>query len=319
MQIGDRYLDVRDVVEKLGVYIEMESNGWLVAKCPLHTDEHRSFAINEENGGWTCYAGCGKGSLTELLARYAGITDQEARRKLMEEGSIVTEDALIAELTRGPRPTRPPVDIEDLFFEEGKTFRYMANRGFTNETLKAFNVGRDAEMQAVVIPAFEGPRLVGLIKRRIHPLGWQMKYDYTKRWAKSQHVFALDRCEGDECVIVEGAIDAMWLHQFGLPGVALLGSKMSEVQLDKILRRMRRVTLAMDPDKAGIEGTEDALQQLASRGIEVLVVDWPFHWVENPKTKEREWKSVYGDVQECSEEVLTDLLTNAKPAYSAVA
>lgn len=318
MQIGDRYIEVRDVIEKMGVEIEMESNGWLVAKCPLHTDEHRSFAVNEENGGWSCYAGCGKGSFIELIARYGGVTNQEARKRLLEEGTVVSEDTLVQELLRGPRAERLPVELEDLFFEQGKTYRYMANRGFTTETLKAFDVGRDLTERAVVIPAYEGERLVGLIKRRIDP-GWRMKYDYTRRWAKSQHVFGLDRCEGDEVVLVEGAVDAMWLHQYGFPGAALLGSRMSEVQRDKVLRRMRRVTLAFDPDDAGFKCTDDALQQFASRGVEVRVVVWPFHWVENLKTKEMEWKPVYGDVQECSEEVLGELLQAAKPAYGAAA
>ena len=43
-------------------------NNWMVAKCPLHKDKRPSFSFNL-NGGWHCFAGCGKGDASTLAEK----------------------------------------------------------------------------------------------------------------------------------------------------------------------------------------------------------------------------------------------------------
>ena len=43
-------------------------NGWMTSKCPLHEDKSPSFSFNL-NGGWNCFAGCGKGDASDLAEK----------------------------------------------------------------------------------------------------------------------------------------------------------------------------------------------------------------------------------------------------------
>lgn len=300
MQLGDRYIEVQDVLDKLGVEITVTTGDWLVGLCPLHDDKHRSFAVNRENGGWICYAGCGKGSLVQLVALMGNIEPAEARRLLSEEGDIVKTDQLLEFLTREKR-TPEGVDQADLVYDRSRVPGYILNRGFSLAVLKEWGAGWDEAEQAVVLPAYENGRIVGLIKRRIDPKSWQMKYDFTRRWQKSRYVYGLDRCEGDTVILVEGALDALWLHQYGLPGAAILGSKMSDFQLDLVLRKARRVLLAFDNDETGQRVRRDCEAALAKRGL----------IVEHVRVPEQ-----YHDIQECPEEVLYDIMSTTSSPYT---
>lgn len=303
MLLGDRYLDVRSLVDRLNVQVQIESNGWLVGLCPLHDDKHRSFAVNEQSGAWICYARCGSGGLVSLVSRIFGVSESEARQRLLEEGELLGSDELLNLLLRDKR--RPSIDSTELFYERGKIHRYIVDRGFTKETLRAFNVGWDEEAHAVVIPVIEHGSLVGLIKRRVHPGEFEPPYDYRPRgWHKSDHLFALDRCQGTEVVLVEGALDAMWLHQFGFPGAAILGGSLSATQTRKLLGRARSVLLAFDnaeTDATGAKLRDSVSRTLVGHGIQVKDVRIP---------------SGRKDVQECQEEELVQAIQDAQLVYS---
>jgi hypothetical protein len=54
--------------------------------CPFHKDKTPSMGVNVESGVWTCYAGCGGGSVIDLMARFEGITAAEIlKRELKKE------------------------------------------------------------------------------------------------------------------------------------------------------------------------------------------------------------------------------------------
>lgn len=47
------------------------------ALCPLHKDRTPSFGVNVDKGLWRCYAGCGAGSVIDLLCKLDGISVKE--------------------------------------------------------------------------------------------------------------------------------------------------------------------------------------------------------------------------------------------------
>lgn len=49
--------------------IKNGAKGWAVGKCPFHEDKHQSFQFSKENGSWTCFAGCGGGSIHDFGKR----------------------------------------------------------------------------------------------------------------------------------------------------------------------------------------------------------------------------------------------------------
>ncbi len=295
MLLGDRFIDVSSIVEELGITIKLRTNDWLVGLCPLHEDSRRSFAINKDHGGWVCYAACGKGGLVELYSRVLGISYGDAWTALLKRGDKVPGEALWNILLRGKSEPRK-IDSADLFYDSYRSHRYLLTRGFTVETLKSFKVGWDDDLKAIVIPAFENGRLVGLIKRLINP-GKESKYDYTYGWQKSHHVFALDRIRGNSVIVCEGALNAMWLHQFDLPGVAILGSSLHKVQRDKLLKKAYEVVLLFDNDESGRKGRREAEREFPMVTVKHAYVP-----------------SQFNDIQDVRDEnVVREVIHKAKP------
>jgi hypothetical protein len=58
--------------------------GWSLGLCPFHPDVHPSFVANvqEKNGGWKCFAGCGSGDLINFYMRATGLGFADALREL---------------------------------------------------------------------------------------------------------------------------------------------------------------------------------------------------------------------------------------------
>ena len=69
-----------DFIADHPIQAELESRGvrligngpGRMAKCPFHKDGRPSFSVNIETGLWHCFAGCGEGSVIDLIAMFDG-------------------------------------------------------------------------------------------------------------------------------------------------------------------------------------------------------------------------------------------------------
>lgn len=50
--------------------------------CPFHDDQASSFAVNDEGNYWSCFAGCGGGSIIDFWMRRQNCDFQTAIREL---------------------------------------------------------------------------------------------------------------------------------------------------------------------------------------------------------------------------------------------
>ncbi len=277
---------------------EQASSPWAAALCPLHDDTSASFTINMEEGGWKCHAGCGSsGDLADLIAEVHEEEPRDVRLRLRRSMPSSAED-LMRVLQVGPRPDSPTTDPEvDLTYEHGRAPQYIFGRGFTADVLKDWDVGMDASLNAVVIPVRMDGTLKGLVRRVVDPEPGASKYLNT-RFPKGEVLLGLDHLPFDttEVVVVEGPLDALWLYQHGIPGVALLGSSMSETQAHILTSRFWGAVLAFDADEPGSRGEQRAATLL--KGMEV-------RYARIPEGR--------GDVQECTAEELRAMLEAASP------
>lgn len=70
------------------IVLELESRGVKLigngnkrtAKCPFHEDRSPSFSVDVEKGVWCCHAGCGGGSVIDLVARFEGKNPKDLLR-----------------------------------------------------------------------------------------------------------------------------------------------------------------------------------------------------------------------------------------------
>lgn len=127
----------------------------------------------------------------------------------------------------------------------------------------------------IIVPVFENNKIVWLQARSYFPIGLEPKYMQPKDISKP--VFGLDVCgKKADIIICEGVFDAMVVNECAL---CIFGTSMTDFQMHKILAKdPNSITVCLDPDEAGIEGTKRICEKLTSLGsFENLyfVVDLP--------------------------------------------
>jgi len=71
-------------LERRGVVV-IGSGNQLKAKCPFHQDNNASLSINAPKQIWKCFAGCGEGSVIDLIAKYDSKTPEAVFKELAKE------------------------------------------------------------------------------------------------------------------------------------------------------------------------------------------------------------------------------------------
>lgn len=99
-------MTVEDFKQKTSIVSVLESKGLLVPKtkkpsikCPFHKDGNPSFSIDIEKGVWFCHAGCGGGSVIDLLAKFDGTDGIAAIKKYVPSDENYKEPAQPAKAT----------------------------------------------------------------------------------------------------------------------------------------------------------------------------------------------------------------------------
>lgn len=62
---------ILEVLSRRGIELKRVGKS-LMGKCPFHEDSSPSLSVDVEEGLWNCFAGCGGGSVIDLLARFDG-------------------------------------------------------------------------------------------------------------------------------------------------------------------------------------------------------------------------------------------------------
>jgi len=102
----------------------------------------------------------------------------------------------------------------------------------------------------------------------------------TALFEKNNVLYALDMARdaikfAKQVIIVEGYVDAVIAHQFGTKQtVACIGSAITEKHIQQIKKLTKQVTLALDPDAAGMAATEHGIQE-AMKAFDRTVVPVP--------------------------------------------
>jgi len=279
MIIGARAIQVDRVLRDLGLVVLDTVNGNYKMYCPwpenhTHGDRTGKFYVDVQSGAWLCFRGCGGGGgpLERLVGLLKGTDPATTRRWLLARASATGFDEVRAAL-----PQEAVIEESDptKFFavdynrmETKRTSSFILERGFKARTLQEWGFRYDPNLRAIVIPVYnlEGNKLVGIIRRMVPPVqvGFP-KYLYPEAFKRTQHLFGANRHQSNrgEVILVEGPLDAVWLHQHGYTsGVALLGSFCSRTQQRLLAKLGRMVVLALDNDKAGWEATSKLIAKL---------------------------------------------------------
>ncbi len=169
--------------------------------------------------------------------------------------------------------------------------RYLLAQGYTEQELVSGGLARERDDRNGVYDYFRNRIIFPIRDIRGRVIGFggralgdgQPKYlntPQTPLFEKNSVLYALDRAreaikQADRVIIVEGYVDAVIAHQYGTQHtVACIGSAITEKHIQQIKKLTHRVTLALDPDAAGMAATEHGIQE-ALRSFDRTVVPVP--------------------------------------------
>jgi len=297
-----RNVDVEDFLDSMQISKWRRATAdEILYSCPYpghsHGDETPSAYMNTgakdraKTTNWKCH-GCGRqGTAVAFYAHVENVSKQEARRVLKAQyapnfrapkgGSILAElEQRFAEPTRlRKRAENNPViafaEYERRFavdwFESEQSdapeCRYLFERGFTADTLTAWDIGYDDSSRRLTIPIYDRlSRMVG-IKGRAWEEDVKPKYkilgDKGRRksygwpvYEKTRVVFGLHHCYRNEpLVLVEGELDVIALWQHGITAVATGSAHLSLIQQRLIRDHADEVVVWFDEGTAGEQAT----------------------------------------------------------------
>jgi len=300
---------IEEVVARSGVGLRAAGHR-LVGNCPFHRDGRPSLVVYPANQSYFCF-GCGAGGdVIDFVARLHGLGFKEAAAMLAgsAEARCGPDDAQrnVIRLLTPPRPaalTQAEAQVidaavsfyQDALWRSGDALAYLAARGVSPAIAGQCRLGlgcrglavhlhrrglsldaarrvgllsgeRETMLGRIVIPDLRGGRAAWLTGRSVG--GRDPRY-FNLRLPTP--MLGLDLVRSDQVVVTEGPFDWLTAVQWGLPAVALLGTRVSRSTV-QALSGFRRVYLALDSDEAGHRAAAQLAAELSSR---VAIVELP--------------------------------------------
>ena len=272
----------------------------IVATCPIHrkadgsSERNPSFTLSLINGLWQCHSCKERGALPRLLS-------------LISDGYHVTKlyEDLFEDLRKQRAIDRPAhlasnyVTAEPLpeavlgFFDMCPL--PMLEEGFTEETIRRFEVGFDMKHHRVTFPIRDiDGTLMGVSGRTViddvprHkvydreyeayglPLQRPARKSITLWNGHTLYPTLFSTYNPEALVVVEGFKACMWLWQAGITNVvALLGSNLSQVQKWLLERVGAPIYLMLDNDKAG-HAARHHIGEILAKSLPLFVVEYEY-------------------------------------------
>lgn len=274
--------------------------------CPFcgsgeHSKGTGAFSVTPDGQHWTCFSCTRNGDVFDLVGDLEHIDNKEDQRKKVVE--IIGRDPVPSGINQEPfvptlsapalAPTRntPPLPKKEKVEEAERNIKlwhgnvdttmaqtYLKEeRGFTEETINKFNLGWDAQQQAITIPY---PGKAYWAKRRINP-GELGKYDKPKSEdLGSEPIFNESVLQQSEPVFVcEGQLNAISIEQAGGHAIALGGTS-GKANLVKYLKKHPEckapLILSFDNDEAGKKASQELADSLLESGQKYVPGEFDF-------------------------------------------
>jgi DNA primase len=284
-----------------------DTGDWQMSCCPNHPESRASFGIAKEPPYHCNCFFCGYlGTVDKVIEIAMGLDDGEGLKLLLstylveEKRLPIDIDAIIA---NGREPLRLPTFSEDVLtgfinsrdsnpWTYDVAMAYMLNeRKLSKETLTTYEIGVDTANNCICFP--QRTRLGDLRfiqKRKVGNNYHGAKFINDGSPIKKDIVFGLhfiDRLKKTRNRIkrvrlCESPIDAMSNYEVGIAAVSINGRILFRNQVQAMQAAgIEVVDLMLDNDKAGAEGTKEALRWLDSAGFIVNKVQYA-----NPLSKD---------------------------------
>lgn len=248
-------------LRECGVEIVGETLNDFLCYCPFHGNTHTpSFGVSRTSGEYICYNhSCNQfGPLVKLIKFASGRNEFEARRLIIKMGKESERsflDTLQAAINPEPEFKEFSQEKIDLmvktFWDTPKAVKYMMDeRGFTEETLRKYQIGFSAKKNIIAVPMHNSEGVpVGVIGR---PASKEYKAFRNSRFLPtSKTLWNIHRAKrmGGTVGITEASFDAMRVSQaVNECVVACLGGHFSPYHIDQLDRYFDTIVILTDFD-----------------------------------------------------------------------
>ena len=248
-------IDIRELLNRKGIAVEFVSNNNLMIKCPFHAEgkeRNPSMGVEQKTGMYNCFTCGAKGSVVSWM------TDEE-----------IATTQRVRELINFIRPEKVELPKIEIPKHDNKP-TYTLSRGVSQEVINKFSVFEDDDSVYFPIRDRYGRVTdIGSRGKRNKVFGFLGLYENSRKPLYGEY-----ECSPRSKVVVvtEGLYDVLVARSHFDSVVGLMGLG-SDYQIDLLnSSRFRKIVLALDNDKYGI----DATQRIANKInlVEVHAVDW---------------------------------------------
>jgi len=266
--------EIKDLFLNHNIYISSNTGEEINVFCPFHKNSNSAaMYINIKTGLWQCFnPSCAKkGNFRQLYYEITG--------KSFGKNYSIDPYNLDKELNqyKNEYVIDNSLNIDSIAIDYDKDaylLDTLIERGLSLDTLKYFEVGYSKEKNRVVIPVRSASyELVGFIGRATLD-SQQPRYLYNKGFRRADYLFNLQNAKvhGD-VIIVEGSIDAMFVHQAGFNNVvASLGAAIPKSQIILLKKYFDKIIIFSDNDMAGEAMRDGIIEQCLGKNISVAEV-----------------------------------------------
>lgn len=254
---------VANVLSQIGVDVVSETVTNYLALCPIHGNtDTPALSISKTEGVFMCWNdSCGiSGTLTDLVRRVTH-KDEFQIIRLITKAKSGGGESLTNQVAKNLHETKDLVEFDQKFLDrmrttlwtpEGKPgVDYMLSRGFTDYTLKDFDIGYSAKRNMIIVPMHSDKGMpLGFIGRKASHTDKTFKNSY--KLPARETLWNLHRAKGaaESCIVVESSFDAMRVAQAGFPNVvASLGGYFNDARRAQLDRYFSSIIVMTDDDE----------------------------------------------------------------------
>ena len=265
--LADRAADVAEYLYPNG---KRQAGAWKVGN--VNGDEGKSLSViltGTKKGQWRDFATNEGGDLIDLWCGRKGLSIGDAMREIKAHYSI-REDSLIKSRQTYKRPEKPKVKSA-----REQVRDWLHGRGLSDLTIDSFKVAQLERGEAVyaVFPYLRDGEYINGKYRNIAE-----KKDMRQESGAEPCLFGwhlIDPRQRTVC-IAEGEIDAMTLHQVGIPALSVNAGAGNHQWIDNDWERLERfseIYLCYDNDDAGQKGAREVANRLGLERCKVVYFD----------------------------------------------
>lgn len=247
-----------------------KSNGEWDMFCPLHEDTKRSASMNVLAGVWNCQAGCGGGSVLDLI---------RSKSSWVEPGVASTNGRGHYRSGEEPDEHITMGQIEGwhsfLMSDEVTLDDIITSRGIHTKTLADRKIGYDRDRNVYTIPIFSPSGEIWNVRRyNLHPREGKRKIWSVKNMRVTE-LYPMDQLEADTIIICEGEWDALITIQNGYACITRTAGANKWNPAWNVHFKDKLVYLAHDCDEEGVTANRRVARSL-SPIADVRIIKLPF-------------------------------------------